>query len=157
MTEPKNVSLAGDEAFLPAVNLIYNWRSTWVRAIARAWVDEEFKKLLVEDAKQAFEKMGFTGTSEILSDGEVDLWNLLDVEVKLADDNPDNQYVNPGDSTDANVEQFTHNGWYRAVEEGLLKMKLTLTLPPEPSDPKWNALALGDYEAAGKIYPITGC
>ncbi|CAH9049797.1 hypothetical protein PSECIP111951_00036 [Pseudoalteromonas holothuriae] len=152
-----NTPLNGDEPLLPALNLIYYWRTTWSRVIARAWADEEFNRLLMTDAKEAFKKMGYSGESNMPTEGMVDLWKLLDIEVVKPEESPNSQYLQPEGSTNGDALQYTHNGWHQAINEGLLKMKLTLTLPPKPEDDKWNALALGDYDAAGKMYPITGC
>jgi hypothetical protein len=120
-------------------------------------VDEEFNKLLLTDARAAFKKMGYSGESDISSEGLVDLWKLLDIEVIEPERGPSSNYIEPGKQGTEEVDQYTHNGWHQAISEGQLKMKLTLTLPPKPKDDKWNALALGDYDAAGKMYPITGC
>ena len=145
--------VVGDEPILPAIELIYNWRSTWLRCIARAWVDADFKNLLLKDAKEAFREMGYDGKAKTAGGGEVDLWHLLDIEVEPSKGGEAWRYHAPQDN--ANYDRsFKYNGWLAASAAGVMKMHLKMFLPDAPEE-KWQALAISDYEAAGRVYPVT--
>jgi len=167
----KNGMPHGDEPLLPALDIIYSWRSTWLRAIAVAWSDDNFKSVLLDDSQKAFDMLGFTGQSE-----NVSLWNLLHIKVVESPTDasdpdagvvkveiPVNHHIYSPKyesvMTDVNgnekiVQRFEENGWKESVVNGALKMYLILQLPPKPlTDSK--DLALIDYDAAGKIYPFT--
>ena len=145
---PGTDSQRGDEPILPAIDLIYNWRAAWLRVVARSWDENEasFLQLLLDAPKQAFAEMGYTGIAYDTDGTELCLWDLLDIEV-VNSENPEEAKYDP-------VNGYTSNGWNQAVENGRLKMKLTLVRPPAP-EPKWRAKAICDLEAAGKVYPIT--
>lgn len=162
----------GDEPVLPAINLIYDWRTTWLRAMSVAWSDSEFKKLLLVDAKKAFSLLGYSGQSKVGENGTMSIWDLLDITVvesnyestKVEIEIPanDNTYspvtqevsVQVGEEK-FKIKKYEENGWNKSVKNGDLKMYLVLQLPPAPRT-DIRDLALTDYEAAGKIYPFTG-
>ena len=73
-------AVEGDEEPDAALSVIKDWSFTWPRVMARAWIDEEFKKLLLNDAENAFELMGFTNVS-LIQGTDLRLWSLLDIKV----------------------------------------------------------------------------
>ena len=146
--------VVGDEPILPAIELIYNWRSTWLRSIARAWIDPDFKNLLLRDAKEAFREMGYDGVAKTPDGREVDLWSLLEINVEPTDGSSTTRYHPPQENQNYD-RSFKYNGWLVAGVTGVMKMHLKIFLP-DPPEEKWQALAISDYEAAGRVYPITG-
>ncbi len=138
----------GNEPLVPGLDIIYNWRYAWMRAIAVAWENEEFKVRLLNNPKEALEELGFTGKSTSGND-KVDLYSLLDIKIEEAEANDNSHYQ------DKNGD-LKGNGWLKAIENGELKMELTLKLPSAPKESQ-RAIALTEYDAAGKIYPFTGC
>ena len=46
------------------------------------------------------------------------------------------------------------NGWLEVLKEKQLRIHVTMELPEAPAQ-EYQALAVADYVAAGKIYPFT--
>ncbi|MBU2704456.1 hypothetical protein KCM76_00555 [Zooshikella marina] len=163
MTESSSNQLKGDESPIDAFEIIFDWQNAWLRAIAIAWNDEIFKKLLVAFPIQALGNIGFSGKGTYRNAHghckEFSLWSLLDLKVIEATTveqqvpitiMPTNGEYKPV----INNSKYTENGWERIIHDGGLKMTLILQIPPAPKE--YQALAIGDYEAAGKIFPVTG-
>lgn len=156
-------SVFGDEEIIPSLTVIQDWTFTWPRVMARAWIDKTFKTLLLENAEKAFELMGFTNPP-LIKNTKLTLWSLLDIKViepdqkeiviKRPDPNPSKATYMPPITAYENIESYLYNGWTQAMLSGQLKMYLTIVLPPAP-EPEYQALAVIDYQAAGKVFPIT--
>jgi ribosomally synthesized peptide (two-chain TOMM family) len=141
-----NMKVTGDEPVLPAFEFNAIWRSVWLRTVARAWRDEDFKSRLVgaptDDGTSPSTKaaLGEAGLSfpEFFN-------KLIEIEVKEYEgDDLKNYRANP-----------KGNGWKHFGSD--LRCRLTLTLPPKPDDPQDFAIALADYEAGGRVYPFSFC
>jgi ribosomally synthesized peptide (two-chain TOMM family) len=136
----------GDEPVLPAFEFNALWRSAWLRAIACAWRDEDFKRRLLQapthegtapSTKQALGEAGLSFP---------DFFNkLLEIEVKELHEDSDKSFQP--------VKQG--NGWKHFGSD--LRARLTLTLPPRPERAEDFALALADYDAGGRVYPFSFC
>jgi hypothetical protein len=161
-----------DEPLLSAFEINASWRRIWLRAIARAWRDVDFHKLLVSDAEKALAQLGFqipTYFGELLDIEVVDYAaNLPVLKDKLVHDG-----MSPADAAaEATPRAYkilldappagggppikgVQNGWRDFGKT--LRATLYLVLPPPPAQPTEFASALADYEAGGRVYPFTFC
>lgn len=141
--------LSGDEPLVEAWNVNSKWRSVWLRAIAKAWQDDAFKKRLLANPQEALRQVGF-GTPDFFHD-------QLKIVVEEADASEATvgpRYESREENAVAGTAQRHVNGWIDAGAS--LRATLTLKLPPPPP-PEARALALADYDAAGRVYPFTWC
>ncbi|MFW2374512.1 MAG: BMA_0021/BMA_0022 family TOMM bacteriocin [Gammaproteobacteria bacterium] len=123
----------GDASYLESIESQHDWRIAWARAIALAWRNQVFKKLLKEKPIDAFKELGYT------------LPNGLTLNVE---DERDCTYTpSPPESG-----KSRKNGW--ANNESVLSATITVKLPKQPKA-EFQAIALADYEATGKTYPFT--
>lgn len=107
------------------------WRPVLLKAVALAWHNEKFRTALLADAKDAFAKWSFG-------------WEVpehLDLEFVEQE----------GDAGWSWDEEACDGSW-----DKLPKSKLTITLPTAPP-PEQQAIALADYNDAGRVYPFTCC
>ena len=104
------------------------WQNIWLRAIALAWSNPEFKKALLADPRVAIRKAFDYEVNEAL-----DL-SVAEVTAEEAQWN-----------TKGNVD------WCN-----LPNMRLTMPLPPAPKIAD-QAVAISDYADAGRTYPFTCC
>ena len=117
-----------------------HWQVIWLRAISAAWEDEEFKKALLNDARQAiYDKFGYSLSPEL---------ELTIVEVEGEEGRFDRSKAFYDHSRD---EDHQDDPW-----EGLPKMKLTMTLPPKPAAED-HAIAIAAYADTARTYPFTCC
>jgi len=141
--------LSGDEPLMEAWNVNSKWRSVWLRAIAKAWQDEAFKKRLLANPEEALRQVGF-GTPDFFR-------SQLKIVVEEADSSEaagGPRYESREETSVQGADQRHVNGWIDAGSS--LCATLTLKLPPPPV-PEARALALADYDAAGRVYPFTWC
>lgn len=132
-----------DEPLLTAWEINASWRTVWLKAIARAWKDTNFRKALLDPVgpEAALTKAGF-----VVPDFFKKLLKVVVVE------SSDKSVKHRSDQTDGG--QFV-NGWDDPA--GSLKATLTLVLPPAPDKQEDYAIALADYDAGGRVYPFTLC
>jgi ribosomally synthesized peptide (two-chain TOMM family) len=110
--------------------LARRWQIIWLRAIAKAWAEEDFKRELKEDARAALCKhFNYKLNPE------------LDLTIKDASE------VDPKNTPCYNPD--AEDPW-----EGLPHHKLELVLPPAPPVED-RAIALADYGDTGRTYPMT--
>ena len=105
-----------------------HWQTIWLRTIAKAWSDDEFKAKLLEYPRDA---IGQAFNYEIP--------RTLKLSVKEAD----------SDSVLLNKRGF--HDW-----SDLPPMELTMYLPPAPKADV-QAIAIADYAESGRTYPFTCC
>ena len=133
-----------------------HWRVIWIKVIAKAWADKDFKKDLKDNPHETILKhFRYELNSELdLYIKEVDeLKNGLCVPMYMPNveyppynkDAPYNKDVNK--NIDSTVP-------FKDPWAGLPRHKLVLVLPPKPQDGD-NAIALGDYADTGRTYPMT--
>jgi len=186
------VQQLGDEPPVEAWRVNFDWRTAWLRAVAKAWQSDEFKRRLVSDPAAAFTELGFTylqsdflrqqlevvvldytdkGSLEIERDpdhppkaqGERDLTEAVQLVAM-----PGLRYApEPSPSKDDAASTLSSfgggnsekpratNGWAHFGPN--LKQTLVLRLPPKPKKVDEVALALADYDAAGRVYTMTIC
>ena len=114
-----------------ALESALHWQVIWPRAIAMAWSDEEFRDRLIANPQGVIEEtFGYR-----LSDN-------LDLTIKQATSGTfDRTELTPG----------VDDPW-----SGLPKLKLTLAIPPAPSE-RLQAVAITAYQDTGRTYPFTCC
>ncbi len=102
------------------------WQAVWLRAIALAWSDPEFKQLLIDDPHRALrETFGYN------------LNPMLDLQViEVADEN-------------AHWDRTENEDWGK-----LPNTRMEMPLPPAPATED-QAVAISDYADAGRSYPFT--
>lgn len=160
----------GDESAVDALEVMQEWRATWLRAIAIAWNDNEFKNRLLQDCRQAFSELGFTGRASFINKKgipeEFNLWDRIDIKVVDSSKNEQEEVIPIKAVTSSYTpleERITHvskdkplkNGWKRVIYDNKEMKTITVfQLPPKP-DIKDQSIAIADYEAAGKIFPFT--
>jgi hypothetical protein len=148
----------GDEPLLPAWELNASWRNAWLRAVARAWSDPDFADQLTARGKYTESRPSPGKTARHTKQALLDCGftfpaffnDLLDIEVvpySEAKGVSATKRYRRGKVSDP-------NGWIQFKSE--LAAKLTLILPPPPDDED-RAIALADYDAAGRIYPFSWC
>jgi ribosomally synthesized peptide (two-chain TOMM family) len=141
--------LRGDEPLVEAWNVNTKWRSVWLRAIAKAWQDEAYKKRLLANPQEALRQVGF-GTPDFFQDQ----LKIVVEEAAPSETAGGPRYESREEGAVAGTAQRHVNGWVDAGSS--LRATLTLKLPPPPA-PEARALALADYDAAGRVYPFTMC
>jgi hypothetical protein len=167
---PKNelMMLApGDEQILPAFEINSAWRVAWLRAIARAWRDPEYRDRLIgaPDGKRAkratvadADRTTNPSTKAALTEAGFGFPKffdkLLQIEVQECAAKPGQLYVPPKEN--GATTKPSPNGW-KDFPADKLRAKLILILPPPPKDAKDFAVALADYDAGGRVYPFTWC
>lgn len=111
------------------LQVIEDWESVWMKAVALSWEDPAFRALLIEDPHRALaERFRYTVPRT--------------VEIKVQAPKGEGAGYRPGQSDD---------GWV------LPPAILTLQLPPPPNTkPEDWALALARYEDSDN-YPFTTC
>lgn len=150
------------------------WRDIWLKAIALAWTNAEFKKLLLEDSRRAFEEYFAYKLPQTLDFQVIDVANQKEVVT----------FTYPPAGMAPSKSGF---GWY-AVQRGKSGKKRHITkiesaaeyndllrktpdlvtewaLPrnllvyplPPPPDVDIRAVAVSDFSAAGRTYPFTTC
>jgi ribosomally synthesized peptide (two-chain TOMM family) len=109
-----------------------DWRDVWLKAVAMAWEDPDFKAYLLRDARGALrEHLGY------------ELPRFIDFKVVDHDQFPQAAAEAPW-------------GWdARTHEWRLPEAQLTFPLPPPPAQLKLQAVALADFARAGRTYPFT--
>jgi hypothetical protein len=162
----------GDEPLLSAFEINASWRRIWLRAIARAWRDDDFRQLLVADAEKALGQLGFqipTYFGDLLDIEVLDYTtNLPLLKAKLIQEG-----MSPAEAAAQTTPRAykvlqdvpppgggapikgVQNGWRDFGKT--LRATLHLVLPPPPANPNEFASALADYEAGGRVYPFTFC
>jgi len=138
-----NAILFGDEEreevqgfLMPAHEEFEEFQVVVLAAMAKAWVDPEFKKRLLDETQcqAALEEC-------TRSPGNLHRWTApwkLNFVVKH----------------DAESKWDPGRNKWKTKEKPIT---LTLCLPPKPEDSKSSALALAMYNAAGAEYPFTCC
>lgn len=140
-----NAILFGDGqergALMPAHEGFEEFQVVLLAAMAKAWVDPEFKERLLDEAQcqKALEECTKRDPND--TDPWKSPWKLKfvvkhDTESKW-DPGPD-----------------PNSGKWNTKERPII---LKLCLPPKPADSKSSALALAMYNAAGAEYPFTCC
>jgi ribosomally synthesized peptide (two-chain TOMM family) len=109
--------------------LARRWQIIWLRVIAKAWADEEFKERLKCNAREALKDFDYKLNPEL----ELIIQDASEVD-------PKNTSGYKPDAKDP---------W-----EGLPLHKLVLVLPPAPPVED-RAIALADYGDTGRTYPMT--
>lgn len=135
--------LHGDEPLAEAWTVDVKWRAVWLRAIAKAWQDEAYKQRLLTRPEEALREVGY-----LMPEFHAEQLQIVVEEVPAAA-RPRAEYV----QTDSGASKHA-NGW--ATAGNSLRSTLTLRLPPAPPLED-RALAIADYDAAGRVYPFTFC
>ncbi len=141
--------LSGDEPLIEAWNVNTKWRSVWLRAIAKAWQDDSYKKRLLANPEEALRQVGF-GTPDFFQEQ----LKIVVEEAEASEASGEPRYENREETSAQGTAARHVNGWVDAGSS--LRATLTLKLPPPPP-PAARALALADYDAAGRVYPFTMC
>ena len=128
MSATTNQGSLGTDDSSDAYTKMREWQHVWLRAIALAWHDADFKCLLLEDARTAFAKYL-----------EYDLPTTLELTI-FEVDSDDVEWNDQG-----NVD------WHE-----LPPNRLQMPLPPAPKLED-QAIAIADYADAGRTYPFTCC
>src|SRR5262245_28895448 len=110
---------------------LFEWRDTWLRAIALSWADNKLKERLLQDPKGFFEEYCNYKVPEMLA-------------IKVVED-PEQRWE-PGPK-----DRPWDFKWH------LVQHDLTLHLPSPPDKKELQAIALSDYDATGAPYPFTVC
>jgi len=102
------------------------WQTVWLRAIALAWADAEFKQLLLADPHRALREYF-----------DYNLNPMLDLRVvEVAEDQ-------------SRWDRSDNMDWHK-----LPNTRMELPLPPAPASED-QAVAISDYADAGRSYPFT--
>ena len=119
---------------VPSYATIIEFQKVYVRVIALAWRDPEFKQALTDDARQA------------LADyfGYILPWNI-DLEIFTDDTNPQPD----GKRATWSPE---NNSW-----ENVPNNSVTFGVPRPPQDKESHSIALAAYSDAGPAYLFTCC
>jgi ribosomally synthesized peptide (two-chain TOMM family) len=122
------------EKFLEALEQNADWHPAWLRAIALAWQNDEYKRQLTSNPREFLRKYC-----------RYELPQYLEMTVK-EDPSTESVFVpgQPGGSSPS--EEWV---WHLPLTE------LTMYLPPRPEDERVAPVALAAYEAIGKTYPFT--
>jgi hypothetical protein len=147
----------GDEENAWGMEKSLDWHLAWQRAVAKAWIDPDYAKLLKSNTSEALLEVGWEvppGLEIIVRDPKTIVdWDgtvhdhtwSKDVQGKKKKPIPANgwsaQSTKPHDRRDAILES--------------LQTTVIFTLPPKPKDMKESALALADYDGLSRAYPFT--
>ncbi len=125
--------MPGDEDFSEGLRDEMEWPIVWQRAIAHAWTNDEFRQLLLKNARKAFKQFDY------------DVPSGLEIRVVAAD----------GDDKGWSPELAARgvNGWVGSDLTTLTIFKL----PPAPEPGTDQLLAITDYFALGRALPFTTC
>jgi ribosomally synthesized peptide (two-chain TOMM family) len=114
-----------------ALESALHWQVIWPRAIAMAWADDDFRDALIADPRGVIEETFGYHLSE-----------NLDLTIEQATAGTfERESITPGED----------DPW-----AGLPKLKLTLAIPPRPSQ-QLQAVAITAYQDTGRTYPFTCC
>jgi ribosomally synthesized peptide (two-chain TOMM family) len=94
---------------------LHQWRTVWIKAVAKAWVDEAFCERMMTDFKAAIRK-------------EFDYQFPVEIDITCIPD--------PSARWDAG----SSSPWTR-----LSDIKIVLHLPPKPADEKDHGIAIANY------------
>lgn len=109
------------------------WSTVWMKCIARAWQDPEFKAALLRDPEHTlFSYFQFTLPPT--------------VRLQILELTPE-QMQQKGYGWRGNLSG--QSGWLMPPNQ------LQMILPPMPQDPTMQAVALADYADTGRTYPFT--
>lgn len=123
---PSNpIQTLDNDQSFPSWETMLEWQYVWLRAVAESWENAEFRAALLTDARAALKQ-------------------------KLGYELPRTMHLI--------VFEPEHGGY--VVQDGvgnwvLPKNELHLPLPPKPKDEYSQAIALADYNNAGRSYPFT--
>jgi ribosomally synthesized peptide (two-chain TOMM family) len=138
---PSRLDIAGG-TFIPPSNAFTSFEVAMLAAMAKAWQDESYRRLLTLNVATALlEIQGYKlpwDMGILVSEDTVSTWH---------------GQPGPGSPLDrAATRSHRRFGWTFNS-----KHMLKLYIPKKPSDVRSEALALGLYNAAGAAYPFTCC
>ena len=154
--------LPGDEDAMWGLQGDLEWRNTWSRVIAYAWMNEDNFKEVINNPIPVMHRVSnylppnglfikvqgvVSGEMVTTPNENLGIYKEVDGELVRFSINPDPNYsFREGD--------VAHgvNGWERMQNN--LPTEVTMTLPPRPEE-NFESFALADYQATGKTFPFT--
>ena len=161
-----------------SLDMLQNWQDAWLRAVAKAWKDPQYKADLLKDPKkQLAEKEKFKlpdGVSFRIVDGSggtspsaPSVEGSSPVAAKILTSHPKGSASSPSLPSKVSVGVTLNNtqinqgasiGFDIDAKKWILPdTVLVATLPPPPPDPSDQAIALSHYVDTSDTFPFTTC